>query len=725
MGNTIMSPRHQPWPTGAKIRVRMTEWLQILNRYRDGAVSRDELLAAVDSLLRTGVGPDAMLEMLDREHVRRPLPVDSVELIEARIRAAADQTLIEALANDESTQVMPGAVDTTRFMARGASPLGGHRTSVGVNDVLQHRFKLVQLVGEGGMSDVYKAIDLRKVEAGARDPYLAVKVLTARFDDYFSSLAVMHQEASKLQTLTHPNIVRVIDWDRDGQTVFMTMEYLDGTPLKFGIKRETAAPTMSREQALRVIAQTAAALDFAHRKEIVHGDLKPGNIIVTPAGDAKVIDFGIARFLRRSHEEPDAEDWRDRYNALTPHYASPEMHDGADPDPRDDVYALACITHELLAGVHPFQGVSSATAREAGLQLAASKFLKPREYRALQNALAFERERRTPGALQFLADLTGERRQAHPGRGARLTAIVAVALGLLGFVWVKFFAPPAVRSAPLAAGDVFRDCPTCPLMITLAPGSYTQGSSPGDAGVQPFEQPAHAVNIAAPLAAGVYEVTVGEYSEFARDNPRTSEGCMVYDGEWRLHASVNWRNAVPGQMSSHPVTCVSHHDASAYAEWLTKRTGHAYRLPSAAEWEYFARAGGGLPWSRAVDACQNANAADATAAQTYPGWVAFECADSYVRSAPVGTFRVNAFGLADTLGNVFEWTQDCWRDDYANVPVDGSPVRDGDCAQREARGGSWFTPPEFVRPAYRNRFDTGYQATSLGFRLVREIGNAR
>ena len=122
-----------------------------------------------------------------------------------------------------------------------------------------------------------------------------------RFDDFFSSLAVMHHEASKLQTLTHPNIVRVFDCDRDAQTVFMTMEYLDGTPLKFIIKK-AADGVPERAIAMRIIESMVAALEFAHAKHIVHGDLKPGNVIVTKTGEVKVIDFGIARFLRKPHE---------------------------------------------------------------------------------------------------------------------------------------------------------------------------------------------------------------------------------------------------------------------------------------------------------------------------------------------------------------------------------------------------------------------------------------
>ena len=117
----------------------------------------------------------------------------------------------------------------------------------------------------------------------------------------------MHHEASKLQTLTHPNIVRVFDCDRDGQTVFMTMEYLDGTSLRRRMPKNPGDAAMPREEALRIIASIADALDFAHRNHIVHGDLKPSNVIVTSADDVKVIDFGIARFLaapagrRRAH----------------------------------------------------------------------------------------------------------------------------------------------------------------------------------------------------------------------------------------------------------------------------------------------------------------------------------------------------------------------------------------------------------------------------------------
>jgi formylglycine-generating enzyme len=175
----------------------------------------------------------------------------------------------------------------------------------------------------------------------------------------------------------------------------------------------------------------------------------------------------------------------------------------------------------------------------------------------------------------------------------------------------------------------------------------------------------------------------------------------------------------------HPVSCVSWNDAVAYTRWLSSKSGRAYRLPSSSEWEYAARAGSSAAqaWgANSAAACAYANVADQNAAQRFPGWSAFDCSDGYVGTAPVGSFKANAFGLNDTLGNVFEWVQDCWHDDYQHAPRNGSARLDGDCRAHEARGGSWFTPPEYVTLAYRNRFDADQRSTSVGFRVVREIG---
>ena len=259
-------------------------------------------------------------------------------------------------------------------------------------------------------------------------------------------------------------------------------------------------------------------------------------------------------------------------------------------------------------------------------------------------------------------------------------------------------------------------------MKVLAAGGFQQGTPAGPDTLS-FEMPQHQVTIAHALAAGVYDVTVGEYATFAAATGAGANACASYDGAWRVEPSVTWRNAVESQTPSHPVSCVSWHDANDYAAWLSRTTHHHYRLPSASEWEYAARAGAAaqVPWTSPADACAYANVADQTAVRHYPGWNALPCADEFVQSAPVGSFRENAFGLYDTLGNVFQWTEDCWKDDYQGAPSDGSAQSAGDCTQHELRGGSWFTQPGFVRTAYRNRFDGNYRSTSVGFRLIREL----
>jgi formylglycine-generating enzyme required for sulfatase activity len=113
--------------------------------------------------------------------------------------------------------------------------------------------------------------------------------------------------------------------------------------------------------------------------------------------------------------------------------------------------------------------------------------------------------------------------------------------------------------------------------------------------------------------------------------------------------------------------------------------------------------------------------ADQSAEQRFPGWNVFPCNDGYVNTAPVGSFQANAFGLNDLLGNVFEWVEDCWYDDYTGAPVDGSARINAGCQERELRGGSWFSSPQYVSASYRNRFEHGYRSSSLGFRLVRDM----
>jgi formylglycine-generating enzyme required for sulfatase activity len=630
------------------------------------------------------------------------------------------------------SEIKPGASDQAQTIMLDPARLGAElppsaATLLSRGSILLDRFKLLEVIGEGGMSRVFKAMDLRKVEAGAADPHIAVKVLTMPFANYSEAMSVLSREAHSLQGLTHPNIVRVIDCDRDGDVVFMTMELLSGRSLHEQLKA-SQAEALPRDFKLRVIRSIVNALEYAHGKHIVHGDLKPGNVFVTDAGEIKVIDFGLARLMSRPRalKPGGVATAGDRLRALTPAYASPETWEDHAPDPRDDVYSLACIVWKLMTGEHPFKNKDPVAARKAGLQLTRPPQLSGREFRALRHGLEFERGKRSASAAQFFAEFSG----GGSGRAWLIGAAAClVVLSTLAFIGARHRNNPAPTAAASQAalaptvGQVFRDCPTCPLMKVLPAGEFLQGSAPDDAGAQQFEMPQHKATIARPFAAGVYEVTVGEFSEFVADTHVEAHGCATYDGEWRVNAAVTWKNAVEAQVASHPVSCVSWQDAKDYAAWLSHRTDQNYRLLSASEWEYAARAGAATqrPWTDPARACTYANLADQTAARRYTGWSVMPCNDNFVQSAPVGSFAANGFGLYDMLGNVFEWTEDCWTPDYQGAPVDGSARTNGDCSQRELRGGSWFTQPEFVRVAYRDRFAGDYRSTTVGFRLRREI----
>jgi formylglycine-generating enzyme required for sulfatase activity len=694
----------------------MSDFLRTLSTFQGGSVSRDQLLAEVDrQLAGAATDPVMLLASLEQEPARTALPRELHDAIAEKILRSlgfaatgadfSDPEPSDTLLNCATEVSVPRAPATPQSESRSVSALFPGM-------LLKGRFELVECLGEGGMGRVYKAIDLRRVEARSQDVYVAVKVLTRSFSDLSFSLAVLQREALKLQRLPHPNIVRVIDCDRDGSTVFMIMEYLGGQSLKQKLNSPSVA-LMTREQSLQVLEQIADALSFAHRNDVVHGDLKPGNVIIGDSGEAKVIDFGITRAI----------DSYDSLSAMTPSYASPEMLERKAPDPRDDVYAFACIAYEVLTGKHPFERKSAIDARDAGLKVVKRDPLSRNQLKAIARALRFDREKRTPSINRFMREFRGER--SHSNR--RIVAIAAGAIALIAAAAAYFINRTQADSggAALSAGQLFRDCDSCPLMKVIGPGEFQQGSAVNDPHATDLERPQHLVFVAHALAFGVQEVTRAQFREFVEATGRDMSGCASYDGSWRTRPELSWSNVGYAQSAAHPAVCVSWQDAKAYAEWLSNKTGYLYRLPSASEWEYAARAGSQVSQpldSDAGAACTSANVADEAAAQHFSGWEVHTCNDGYVYTAPVGAFAPNAFGLSDMLGNAFEWVQDCWHANYEFAPTDGSAYQLGDCTEREMRGGSWFTSPAYVRAAYRNRFEDNYRSNSIGFRVVRELG---
>jgi serine/threonine protein kinase len=295
--------------------------------------------------------------------------------------------------------------------------------------ILKDRYVLETVIGRGGMGVVFKAKDLRREEAQDRNPYIAVKILNDEFRRHPESLKALQRESRKAQDLAHPNIVTVFDFDRDGSTVFMTMEFLEGRALDIYTK-DPAFDGMPLRDAYPLIAGLGGALGYAHDKGIVHSDLKPANAFLTNAGVVKVFDFGIARAAKLPGDKSGEMTLFDpgSLGALTPAYASCEMLDGEEPDARDDIYALACIAYEMLTGRHPYDKRSAAEARDKGLILKPIKGLSRRNWRGLQRGLAFRRDDRSPNVAALLEDLRVRKLGKVPIAVGAAASIAAIAL---------------------------------------------------------------------------------------------------------------------------------------------------------------------------------------------------------------------------------------------------------------------------------------------------------
>lgn len=303
--------------------------------------------------------------------------------------------------------------------------------------IIKGRFELDKLLGVGGMGAVYKALDRRKLEASDSDPYVAIKLLNEDFQKHPDAFISLQREARKSQTLAHPNIVTVYDFDREGDRVFMTMEYLEGAPLD-KLLREHAGTGFDKERAASILRDVSQALVYAHSHRIVHSDFKPGNIFVTSKKGAKVIDFGIARAVSEGGIASKAGEKTvfdaGTLGALTPAYASLEMLKGGEPQPADDVFALGCVAYELFSGRHPYDRVPADKALERKMKPARIRGLSRRQWRALDAALAFRRKDRPDSVEEFTHKFFGSNRWKWIFGGLCIATVVA---GVTGYTYLE------------------------------------------------------------------------------------------------------------------------------------------------------------------------------------------------------------------------------------------------------------------------------------------------
>jgi len=271
---------------------------------------------------------------------------------------------------------------------------------VQVGSVLRDRFLLQKRIAGGSMGVVYKALDRRLAEAGEVQQSVAIKVLSPQLARNGDALRALQQEAAKGRNLSHPNIVRFIDFDRDDDLYFIVMEWLEGRTLA-EILDTPGNKQLEIDEALEMVRQVGRALDHAHRCGIVHADVKPGNVMVLNDGSVKLFDFGVARVWQKT-------DASDRpfdpavLGAMTPAYSSMQVITGEVPVPADDVFSLACLLYRLLAGYRVFGPRNAAEACEAGMQAQPLPGLSKQQWEAVRKALSFTRVTRFDSMDAFL-----------------------------------------------------------------------------------------------------------------------------------------------------------------------------------------------------------------------------------------------------------------------------------------------------------------------------------
>jgi formylglycine-generating enzyme required for sulfatase activity len=246
---------------------------------------------------------------------------------------------------------------------------------------------------------------------------------------------------------------------------------------------------------------------------------------------------------------------------------------------------------------------------------------------------------------------------------------------------------PMTQPGNAPASNVVRDCQKCPQLVLIPAGAFIMGSTE----MFPFEGPVHQVVIRKPFYIGQREVTFEEWDACVADG-----GCDY---------SPSHRGVDSGSL---PVTNLDWEDTQRYLDWLTKKTGKTYRLPSESEWEYAARAGSTTTysWGRTMEK----NRANCSGCNDEPS-------DNTIAT---GSYPANDFGLYDMAGNAAEWVEDCWNDSYKSAPTDGSAWIKPRCQERVLRGGSFNNDPRYLRSASRFKYDFDVRYYTNGFRVVRE-----
>jgi serine/threonine protein kinase len=431
------------------------EVLSLLDQYyRRGKISKE-----LFQDLRIGMAEFAL--GVNSEEVAQPRPTPSARPT-AVLHPATAQTAAPPQPRSTATPLAPvrpnfrmpeSATVTAPAVAREAplleikksSPAAEVPRELSVGDVLRSRYRIVGIVGQGGMGTVYEADDNYRLDIPPTGQSLAIKVLHTSVTKRAELFSELRREFQHLQALSHPNIVRAYEFDRDGALAFFTMELLNGSLLSHVLLARNRV-RLERPEAWAIVRDVGSAIAYAHSRNIVHGDINPQNIFLTLRGNVRVLDFGA------SHSLADSGGGEIEAAAFaTPGYVSCQVLEGERPDARDDIFALACVAYLLLGGEHPFANRTATEARARGIKPKRPVELRQRQWRALRAGLHWDREKRpadmatwlqamdlTEAAprLRALSDLTDNPVPPRRKFGFAVAMTAAAAVALAGIVWI-------------------------------------------------------------------------------------------------------------------------------------------------------------------------------------------------------------------------------------------------------------------------------------------------
>ena len=444
--------------------------------------------------------------------VPREVPVAREAPVAREVPVARE---IVAPARVEHTDAHPRREETQSSESVGELKAGG---------VLRRRYRIEAVVGQSAMGTVFQVLDEFRLEAPGSQR-LAVKVLHPAVAKRAELLADLRREFQSLQLLSHPNIIRVFDFDRDGPLVFFTMELLTGAPLSRILQARRLIP-LERPQALGVIRDIGTAVSYAHRRGAVHGDLNLQNVFITGSGEVRVMGFGASYKIRQVSQTPDLEMTLPFAKSTFP---SCQVLEGERADARDDMFSLGCLAYLLLAGVQPFPKRTAIEARDAKIRLRRPANVTRRQWQALRSALRWEREDRPADVLQWLSDLElGAARKLPPfndlleppaAKESKSWLAVGVAAGIAALLFAVYWlvshrnmlpsidstasirapANPAPQSADTAPPPVSATPSTTPPPAKTAP--FNQAKPPPAAGLPPSAPITAPASHQAPVAA--------------------------------------------------------------------------------------------------------------------------------------------------------------------------------------------------------------------------------